>query len=117
MAQRALWLPWRRDRAESETTPAERGIGPSGNGAASSSFAAMSADGTRVFFTSLDQILAEDTDSAADLYERLPGSATTNRVSRGAAAGSGNGSSNATFEAQSADSAHVFFSTDERPGM
>ncbi len=33
MAQRALWLPWRRDRAESETTPAEPGSGAAGNGA------------------------------------------------------------------------------------
>jgi ribonuclease Y len=32
MAQRALWLPWRRDRAESEPTQAEGGV-PSSNGA------------------------------------------------------------------------------------
>jgi len=35
MAQRALWLPWRRDRAEAEATPAEPGAGGSGNGAIS----------------------------------------------------------------------------------
>jgi ribonuclease Y len=35
MAQRALWLPWRRDRAEAEATPAEPGVGGSGNGAIS----------------------------------------------------------------------------------
>ena len=33
MAQRALWLPWRRDRAEAEATEAEPGTGASGNGA------------------------------------------------------------------------------------
>ena len=33
MAQRALWLPWRRDRAEAEATEADAGMGASGNGA------------------------------------------------------------------------------------
>ena len=33
MAQRALWLPWRRDRAEAETTQSEPAMGASGNGA------------------------------------------------------------------------------------
>ena len=33
MAQRALWLPWRRDRAETEPTQAEPAMGASGNGA------------------------------------------------------------------------------------
>ena len=48
----------------------------------------------------------------ADVYERLPGSATTNRVS-GGTGGSGNGAFDATFEWQSVDGAHAFFTTDE----
>src|SRR4029077_18458523 len=32
MAQRALWLPWRRDHAESPAAAPEAGPGPSGNG-------------------------------------------------------------------------------------
>jgi ribonucrease Y len=33
MAQRALWLPWRRDRADSDPPPAEAGSAVTGNGA------------------------------------------------------------------------------------
>jgi hypothetical protein len=84
----------------------------SGNLAIFSSYSGMSRDGSHVFFTTYDQILSEDTDFSMDVYERLPGSATTNRVS-GGPGGTGNGAFNATFEWQSADGAHVFFTTAE----
>ncbi len=62
------------------------------------SFSSMTDDGSRVFFTTNAQLLAEDTDSSVDVYERILGSSTTNRVSRGATAGSGNGAVDAFFE-------------------
>ena len=82
------------------------GVGP-GN------FSSMTDDGSRVFFTTNVQVLAEDTDASVDVYEWILSSSTTNRVSRGASAGSGNGAVDAFFEGASNDGTHVFFSTNE----
>ena len=52
-----------------------------GNGAIDAIFAGASADGTRVFFTTQEQLVASDTDFAIDVYQRLSG--TTTRISTG----------------------------------
>jgi hypothetical protein len=121
------------DDTDSKTDVYGRALGPgsterlskgadsaSGNGAYDASFTApgvfhtgMAEDGSRVFFHTGEQLLAEDTDASQDVYERLPGSATTNRVSRGDAAGSGNGAVAATFAGSSLDGTRVFFHTFE----
>ena len=70
------------------------------------SFSRASADGTRVLFTTLEQLVPGDTDGSEDVYERSGG--TTSRISRG------NGSFPALFAGGSADGSAVFFITVER---
>jgi hypothetical protein len=48
----------------------------SGSGPFTPSFHAVSADGSRVLFTTAEQLVNSDTDSSVDLYERIGGSAT-----------------------------------------
>jgi hypothetical protein len=82
-----------------------------GNGAGFNAFfEAASADGTRVFFTSSEPLVAADTDAASDVYERSGG--TTKRVSAGQI--NGNGAFGASFEGASTDGTRVFFRTDEK---
>ena len=95
------------------TARLSRGTG-SDNGAFDASFGGMSQDGAHVFFTSTEQILAEDTDSHVDVYDRRPGAATTERVSRGTAGGSGNGAFDASIRGSSTDGTRVFFHTNEQ---
>jgi hypothetical protein len=86
--------------------------GPAGgNGAFDVSFAAVSADGARVFFHTRETMTASDTDGADDVYERFSG--TTTHISTGPAGG--NGAFNAfTFETwMSNDGTRVFFDTAE----
>jgi Tol biopolymer transport system component len=71
-------------------------------------FVGASADGTRVFFATTEQ-LATDTDNQSDVYEASGGTIT--RVSTGS--GGGNGASPAFFAGASADGTRVFFHTDE----
>jgi len=71
---------------------------------------ATSADGTRVFFTTSEQLVGADTDSAADVYERS--GSTTTLVSTGPAGG--NGAADATFRAVSHDGSRVIFETSEQ---
>jgi Tol biopolymer transport system component len=85
-------------------------VGPTGgNGAVDASFRGASLDGTRVFFTTNLPLVAADTDSAVDVYERY-GSNTT-LVSTGSLGG--NGDFAASYRGASADGTHVFFETDE----
>jgi hypothetical protein len=85
--------------------------GPSGgNGAVSSQFRGASADGTRVFFQTNEQLVAADTDTRMDIYERS--GTTTTLVSTGPSGG--NGAFTASFAANSADGARVFFRTSEK---
>jgi hypothetical protein len=85
--------------------------GPTGgNGAVSAQFRGASADGSRVFFQSNEQLVAADTDTRMDIYERS--GATTTLLSTGAAGG--NGLFNASFAANSADGTRVFFRTSEQ---
>jgi hypothetical protein len=88
-------------------------VGPNGAGNTGdfSVFDAASADGTRVFFETNEDLTPDDTDGpAADVYERANG--VTTRVSLGP--NGGNGGNSVTFRAVSADGRHVFFQTGEQ---
>jgi hypothetical protein len=69
---------------------------------------ALSADGAHVFFETADSLVAADTDSAVDVYERVGG--VTNLVSEGTAGQSG-GEAGASLEGISAGGTHAFFAT------
>jgi hypothetical protein len=81
-----------------------------GNGAFRASFEGASADGTRVFFESLEQLVSSDTDSAEDVYERSAG--TTTLVSAGQINGNGL-FRHASFVDASTGGRRVFFNTKE----
>lgn len=79
-----------------------------GSGEASASFAANSADGSHVFFTTAEGLDANDNDGANDVYEWTGGSVSLiTSASCSALCG-------ANFEAVSADSSEVIFSTAEK---
>ena len=85
-------------------------IGPNGgNGAFSSQFRGASADGSKVFFQTNEQLVAADTDARMDIYQRSGG--TTTLLTTGATGG--NGAFNASFAANSQDGSRVFFRTTE----
>ena len=85
-------------------------IGPAGgNGAFPAVFGGASADGSHVFFSTQETLVAGDTDSASDVYERSGG--VTTLVSSGPAGG--NGAFAAVFRAASTDGSRVFFETSE----
>ena len=52
-----------------------------GNGAFDVTYAGSSQDGSKVFFTSGEQLVSADTDTAVDLYQRAAG--VTTRLSSG----------------------------------
>ena len=82
-----------------------------GDGAFDAVFRGASADGTRVFFITQEQLTTDDnTDSSFDTYERSGG--VTTLVSKGAI--NGNGAFTAFFRGASADGTRVFFTTDEK---
>jgi hypothetical protein len=86
-------------------------IGPDGgNGAFDVQYGATSADGSRVFFTTLEKLVVGDTDGSTDVYERAGD--TTTLISTGPTGG--NGADEAHFAGVSADGMHVFFTTKER---
>jgi hypothetical protein len=85
--------------------------GPNGgNGAISSQYRGASADGARIFFQSSEQLVAADTDTRMDLYQRSGG--TTTLLSTGPTGG--NGAFNVSFSANTPDGARVFFRTSEQ---
>ena len=85
-------------------------IGPDGgNGNFAAEFAGASQDGSRMFFQSMEQLVAADTDSQIDVYERVGG--TTNLASIGP--DGGNAALPALYDGCSADGTKVFFTTDE----
>jgi hypothetical protein len=69
-----------------------------------------SADGAHVFFSTNEQLVAADTDSYQDVYERFAG--TTTLISIGPAGG--NGPFEAGLDAVSADGSRVIFGTKEQ---
>src|SRR5262249_32612481 len=81
-----------------------------GNGNYDATYGGVSADGTHAFFTTQEQLVAQDTDSSDDIYERFNG--TTTLVSAGQI--NGNGAFNANFRGNSADGLHVYFETREK---
>ena len=80
-----------------------------GNGSFGASFAGVSDDGSRVFFSTAEPLVSADTDSSQDLYERSGG--TTTRVSAGKV--NGNGAFAASFVGASDNGSRVFFETAE----
>jgi len=85
--------------------------GPAGgNGAATVAYAGASEDGGRVYFQTIESLVASDTDARTDVYERA--GSTTTLISTGPTGG--NGAFNAFFAGTSADGARVFFGTSER---
>jgi hypothetical protein len=85
--------------------------GPSGgNGAFDIFFSAASADGTRAFFETDEQLTPGDTDSAFDVYERAGG--TTTLISTGSPGG--NGPHDVIFHEISRDGTRAFFETEEQ---
>jgi hypothetical protein len=81
-----------------------------GNGSFDATFRGSSADGTRVFFTTSEPLVAGDTDSSGDVYERAGG--VTTLLSTGTAGG--NGANDASFRGASSDGSRVFLETTEK---
>jgi hypothetical protein len=73
-------------------------------------FGGLSADGSRVFFETNERLVGADSDGSSDLYEWQAGAIAL--VSTGPAGG--NGVANATYEANAAGGAAVFFETSEK---
>jgi hypothetical protein len=97
------------DRSNGTTTLIS--TGPNGaTGNFNARFRGASADGSRVFFTTKEQLVPADTDNAQDVYMRSGG--TTTLLSTGPAGG--NGDFDAQYRGSSADGAHVFIQTSER---
>jgi hypothetical protein len=101
------------DVYDSAGTTALVSTGPTGgNGPVDAFFADVSDVGARAFFTTTESLVATDSDSVPDVYERAGGA--TSVVSRGSTGG--NGPFNASFAAASADGATAIFTTSERLG-
>jgi hypothetical protein len=83
--------------------------GTNHNGAFFASFDGSSTDGSRVFWSTAEQVETGDSDSSTDVYERSSG--TTTRLSTGP--NGGNGALSAFFEGSSTDGTRVFLTTAE----
>jgi hypothetical protein len=99
------------DRFGGSTTYISDGAGATGDGPYDAFLDAISSDGTKVFFTTSESLVAADTDNCFgsgcdDVYQRSGG--VTTLVSAG-----GNGAFNAVFVGGSSDGSKVFFETDE----
>jgi len=82
--------------------------GPAGGNAEKSAFwVGSSEDGSRVFFDTQEPLVAQDTDSSTDIYQRAGGSTTL--LSTGP--DGGNGAFFSAFQGASADGSRVFFHT------
>jgi len=80
-----------------------------GNGAEAAILNGYSNDGTKVWFTSEEPLVAGDTDTLADIYERAGG--VTTQISVGP--NGYNGQYVAAFKGASEDGSHVFMQTNE----
>jgi hypothetical protein len=84
--------------------------GPSGgNGAFTPELKGVSDDGTHVFFQTSERLVAADSDSRIDVYERVGGQTTLASTGPNGA----NGVFDASFAGASADGSRVFFVTKE----
>ena len=84
--------------------------GPAGgNGAFDAYWTGTTPDGSRAYFETLESLVAADTDTSYDVYERVGN--TTTLISTGPAGG--NGAADAYFGGVSADASKVFFLTTE----
>ncbi len=99
----------------------EVSIGPKGgNDAQPATFDGMSSDGSEVFFSTAEPMVAGDTDQAEDVYVRNLVENRTVLVSQGSSGCAGQGCGNGAFDASSLpggvapDGGVVFFGTDER---
>jgi hypothetical protein len=97
------------DRSGGVTTLASTGP-TGGNGAFDAIYAGNSLDGAHVFFETTESLVAADTDTRQDVYDRASGTAT-NLISTSPTAG--NGAFDAFFDGASLDGTRVFFDTSE----
>ncbi|MDQ3726428.1 MAG: hypothetical protein M3335_11155 [Actinomycetota bacterium] len=84
-----------------------------GNGAFPASFRGASADGTKVFLTTDEQLVSSDADSLLDIYRRDVGAGVTVQVSLPGTCPAGADCS-ASYGGASADGSHAYFETNER---
>jgi hypothetical protein len=95
----------------SGTTTTQVSIGsPGGNGAFDAFFDTVSGDGSRVFFDTAEKLVAADTDSSFDIYERQ--GATLTLISKGPY--TGNGAFNITYVGATSDGTSVFMHSNEQ---
>jgi hypothetical protein len=87
-----------------------------GNDSHDVTFNAVASDGSKVFFSTLEPLVAEDEDKARDVYERNTNTGETILVSGGApsCAPCGSGEVAAIFVGATPSGSRVFISTDER---
>jgi hypothetical protein len=85
-----------------------------GNGSANAQFRGASADGSKVFFTTPEQLDSSDTDSLIDIYQRDLTTDTTTLLTPGGTCPPNPASCDAIFTRASSDGSKVFFETDER---
>jgi hypothetical protein len=83
---------------------------PCGDDSTPARFSRASADGTRVLFTSAEQLSAEDFDNDDDIYVRAAGETMLSTPASGPCPTS---DCHATFVGASSDGVHVFFQTSE----
>jgi hypothetical protein len=110
-----------KDESLNQYVTREVSIGPTGgNDAQPAQFDAVSADGTKVFFSTEESLVSGDVDKARDIYMRDLVANTTTWVSQGAASCAPNGCGNAGFAASFAsggltpDGNRLFFVTQEK---
>jgi len=99
----------------------EASVGPNrGNAPYDAQFDAISSDGSRVFFSTVESLVEEDKDRSSDVYVRNLATNTTELVSRGEAACAGEGCGNGEFDAafvpggMAAGGDRIFFATTEK---
>jgi hypothetical protein len=97
------------DRSGGVTTRVSTGP-TGGNGAFDAFYQGSSFDGSHVFFETSESVVATDTDTRQDVYDRVSGT-TTNQISTGASGG--NGAFDAFFDGSSLDGTRAFFDTSE----
>ncbi len=87
-----------------------------GNGAIDAGFAGASADGSKAFFVTQENLTAADNDNSVDIYERDLSTGETVLVSAGSSScptECGNGPDGVTSLAVSRDGSYVYFTSDE----